>query len=173
MGIVDRHSIQGRVRLILREIESGRVVEERAVKNAIMTRGSELVARRFCGEPMDAIAAVGVGTDDSDPEDGNLDDLKGPVVNGEGIPERAAIQLPAEGDSCVSIDPATHSATARFMATFDTSKGNGALVEAGVFNSVTDGVLYNRVTFPAVNKTDAHELTLIWEVTFSAPVTPD
>jgi hypothetical protein len=173
MGITDTHSIQGRVRLILREIESGRVVEERVVKNAIMTKGSELVARRFCGEPMDAIAAVGVGTDDAHPEDGNLDDLKAPVVNSEGVPERAVIQPADEGDTYVSSDPTTCSATARFAATFGASKGNGELVEAGVFNSLTDGVLYNRVTFPGVNKTDTHELTLIWEVTFAATAAPE
>ena len=63
MGVTETHSIKGQVRLILREVESGEIVEERGVKNIIMTKGSELVAKRFCGEPVDVdpIAAVGVG----------------------------------------------------------------------------------------------------------------
>jgi hypothetical protein len=167
MGMTDRQTIRGQVRLILTDVASGAVVVERAVHNVIMTAGSALVARRFCGEAAQPIIAVGVGEDDSDPDDAGLTDLKAPITGGDGNPERADIGYVGGTTSYVSIDDAAHSATVRFAATFDASKGNGALVEAGVFNDAQHGTLYNRVTFPVINKADTHELTLIWEVVFS------
>ena len=171
MGMRERHPLRGRVRLILRDVRSGEVVQESVVSNVVMTKGSELVARRFCGEPADPIVAVGVGTDEADPQDGNLDDLKAPVEDGDSVPERAGIQPISGATSYVFTDPATGSATVKFEATFEAAKANGALVEAGVFNNLAGGVLYNRVTFPVINKTDTHELTLIWEITISAETT--
>ncbi len=167
MTETERQSIRGRVRLIMREVESGDIVEERTVANTIMTGGSELVAKRFCGEMIDPIAAVGVGENDTDPDDARLTDLKEPVKDTDDVPERAEIHHLGSAASYVTADEATQSATVKFGATFDAAKGNGELKEAGIFNSMTEGVLYNRVTFPVINKADTHELTLIWEITFS------
>jgi hypothetical protein len=167
MGVTDRQTIRGQVRLILTDAASGEVVAERAVHNVIMTGGSALVARRFCGESVQPISAVGVGQDDSDPDDTSLRDLKAPVTAEDGNPERADISHLGEATSYVSTDDTAHSATVRFGATFEASKGNGALVEAGIFNDAQSGILYNRVTFPVINKTDTHEMTLIWEVIFA------
>ena len=52
--------------------------------------------------------------------------------------------------------------------TFDFNEANGpdALQEAGLFTADTGGVLYNRVTFDPVTKTNAFKLTLLWEVVF-------
>lgn len=41
---------------------------------------------------------------------------------------------------------------------------NGELREAGLFT--TDGVMYNRVTFDTITKSNQFRLTLVWEVTF-------
>jgi len=167
MGSSEQQTICGSVRLVLTDAESGKVVGERLVHNTIMTNGSVLVARRFCGEPVQPISAVGVGEDGSDETDATLEDLIAPVLDEDENPERAEIYRLGEATSYVSADESTHSATVRFGATFDASKGNGELVEAGVFNDLERGILYNRVVFPVINKTDTHELTLIWEVTFS------
>ena len=40
------------------------------------------------------------------------------------------------------------------------------LREAGVFNAATGGVMYNRVVFQDVTKTDAFKLTLLWDIVF-------
>jgi hypothetical protein len=49
---------------------------------------------------------------------------------------------------------------------FDEANGNDPLREAGVFNQAEDGVMYNRVVFDPVTKTDAFKLTLIWDIVF-------
>jgi hypothetical protein len=53
-------------------------------------------------------------------------------------------------------------------ASFDFGEANGPepLQEAGLFNAAADGVMYNRVVFEPVTKTDAFKLTLLWEVVF-------
>jgi hypothetical protein len=40
------------------------------------------------------------------------------------------------------------------------------LREAGIFTAVSGGVMYNRVVFDAVTKTNAFKLTLLWDITF-------
>ena len=51
-------------------------------------------------------------------------------------------------------------------AELDFTEGNGALTEAGLFNSDTNGVMYNRVVFAPVNKTEDFKLVLVWEIVF-------
>ena len=41
---------------------------------------------------------------------------------------------------------------------------NAELREAGLFTE--DGVMYNRVTFDTITKSDQFKLTLVWEITF-------
>ena len=99
----ESQGIRGRVRLILRDAESGEALEERTAHNAVMTGGSALVARLFCGESTKHVTAVGVGESDLNPGDGNLDDLDAPITGRAGISNVA-----------VSADESTHSATVTF-----------------------------------------------------------
>ena len=46
----------------------------------------------------------------------------------------------------------------------DEDQGNGELREAGLFTK--NGVMYNRVTFDTITKSDKFKLTLIWEIIF-------
>jgi len=170
MGAKEKQSIQGQVRLVLKDIRTGQVVEERVVKNSIMAGGNLLVAKLFCGEqPSRPISHVGVGTDDSQNEDLTLTSLKAPVLTPEGNADRVDIK-PIEVETpyvSPGDEPETESAKVKFAATFDGDHGNGALKEAGIFNDEEESVLYNRVTFDVINKADNHTLTLVWEVTFS------
>ncbi len=51
-------------------------------------------------------------------------------------------------------------------STFGYDDANGTLTEAGIFNSEDGGVLYNRVVFPEISKTDKFTLSLIWKISF-------
>jgi hypothetical protein len=57
---------------------------------------------------------------------------------------------------------------ARLTSVFDFADANGAepLREAGIFTAETEGVLYSRVVFDPVSKTDAFKLTLLWDIVF-------
>jgi len=51
-------------------------------------------------------------------------------------------------------------------ATFGYDDANGTLTEAGIFNEDNGGVMYNRVVFPDISKTDKFTLSLIWKISF-------
>ena len=51
-------------------------------------------------------------------------------------------------------------------STFGYDDANGTLTEAGIFNADNTGVMYNRVVFPEISKTDKFTLSLIWKISF-------
>jgi hypothetical protein len=51
-------------------------------------------------------------------------------------------------------------------STFGYDDANGTLSEAGIFNDESAGVMYNRVVFPEISKTDKFTLSLIWKISF-------
>jgi len=56
--------------------------------------------------------------------------------------------------------------TVTLASTFGYDDANGSLTEAGIFNSDNGGVMYNRVVFPEISKTDKLTLSLIWKISF-------
>ena len=56
--------------------------------------------------------------------------------------------------------------TLKTVFDFNEANGTDPLREAGIFNAATGGVMYNRVVFDPVSKTNAFKLTLIWDITF-------
>jgi hypothetical protein len=56
--------------------------------------------------------------------------------------------------------------TVTLSSTFGYDDANGNLNEAGIFNSDNGGVMYNRVVFPEISKTDKLTLSLIWKISF-------
>ena len=55
------------------------------------------------------------------------------------------------------------------QAVFDFNEANDPAVplrEAAIFTAAAGGVMYNRVVFEPVTKTDAFKLTLLWDVIF-------
>jgi hypothetical protein len=143
----------------------GRVIHEQPCMNHIVTSGRQLVAQLFggvvSGPPPTPVTHMAVGTGGGNPQD---DDVA--LQNQRG--DRKEIG-PVE--YVPFADPNTDGAMrvrAMLTAEFDYDEANDgeALREAGVFNAATDGVMYNRVVFPDVTKTDAFKLTLIWDIVF-------
>jgi hypothetical protein len=143
-----------------------RIVSERRYHNRIVKSGRLMVAQMFAGGtagPTPAqIGFIGVGTDGTAPVD-----TQTALIAQRGA--RAAISERRYEDFA---DGTGGSAIARvrviLSAVFDYGEANGAapLREAGSFNAGTAGVMYNRVIFEPVTKTDAFKLTLLWDVEF-------
>jgi hypothetical protein len=166
-----RHEMRGHFTLKVSD-KKGEVICERACNNHIVTSGRELVARLFGGftSPQPTrVTHMAVGTDPTAAADNNTR---------LGAQRDAKPDLPRKQISGVTYEPVDEpqpgtNATvrrirARLTAEFDYDEANGgvALREAGTFTAETGGVMYNRVTFDPVTKTDAFKLTLIWDIVF-------
>ncbi|MGB8698135.1 MAG: hypothetical protein WCD18_01855 [Thermosynechococcaceae cyanobacterium] len=133
------------------------VFAEMAALNSIVLSGRDLVAKLFINEKIDPIShiAVGKGTDPIDPvKDETLaaETFRKPITP---IDLTQNLTTTSDGKKKVTV-----------TAELDFNEANGALTEAGLFNAATDGVMYNRVVFPEINKTSDFKLTLIWEILF-------
>jgi hypothetical protein len=144
---------------------SGRTVAERKKKNRIVKTGRNLVAQLFAGPsgpPMAIVSHMGVGGDNTVPSDDDTDLL---------APRSPRKPFTVE---YTDFDEVTEEGTikrqrTRLTAEFDFSEANDPLVpltEAAIFNDVSAGVMYNRVVFEGVTKTDAFKLTLQWDIIF-------
>jgi YD repeat-containing protein len=156
MKLTESIDPKGRITLQMRDAQ-GAMVQEVAADNSIVLTGRDLVAKQFAGQSIASVSHVAIGTGNA-PTDPNVSSALGTELF------RKAIN---------PINPALHIATTNdnkkkvtISCDLDFNEGNGALTEAGLFNAVTGGVMYNRVVFPPVNKTTDFKLTIIWEITF-------
>jgi hypothetical protein len=147
----------------------GRVVYERRQDNRIVKTGRELVAKLFAGTsggtPPSKVTHMAVGTDGTATTDDQTALGKERPAK-DGVP-RKPIEKVTFTDF---VEPVTNVKRVRvsISAVFDFDEANGTdpLREAGVFTAASGGVMYNRVVFDAVTKTNAFKLTLLWDITF-------
>jgi hypothetical protein len=157
--------MRGAVTLLLTD-RSGAVIQEAYHKNRIVTSGRSLVAQRFAGQaggpPPSQVTHMALGTDATDPSDADT------ALKAERAPRKeiSAVDYSevSEGAGAAELKRVR----ARLTAVFDFGDANGAapLREAGIFTADTGGVMYNRVVFEPVTKTDAFKLTLLWDIVF-------
>jgi len=156
MQLTETLDLKGRLTLQKRNA-NGELVEEIAANNSIVLSGRDLVAKLFIHETIAPVSHVAVGTGTA------------------AVDPAANTQLAAEifRKPIKPIDPTLHLGTTpdnkkkvTITADLDFLEALGALTEAGLFNAASAGVMYNRVVFPAINKTDNFKLTLIWEIIF-------
>lgn len=146
------HGITGRLTIILSDGQ-GNVVEHRRLKNIITNRGKNLVANYFIGSTQ-AIQelSIAIGSDGDTPADASNTEL------GELLGEAKAETSAPDNIATVT-------------ATFNARGGDEVqgLREAGILIRTSDRaepILYNRVTFPVINKGPNMAMTLCWEVIF-------
>ena len=156
MKLSEDLDIKGRLTLQKRNADD-EIFAEIAVNNSIVLTGRDLVAKLFINEKITPISHVAVGTGATAVNSGNDTRLNNELF-------RKAIG---------KIDPTQNLTTTTqgrkkvtITVELDFGEANGALTEAGLFNANTGGVMYNRVVFPAINKTQEFKLTLIWEIIF-------
>ncbi|NET38428.1 MAG: hypothetical protein F6K19_41605 [Cyanothece sp. SIO1E1] len=159
----EQNDMRGRLKLCLVD-RTGQVVHQQNPKNRIVKSGRQLVAQLFAGvpgTPPTQVTEMGVGTDGTPPNDEqtNLLTPRAP---------RKPIGAPAYEELIENegTDNAIKRIRTILTTEFDFGEANGAdpLREAAIFN--TDGIMYNRVVFEPVTKTDAFKLTLLWEIVF-------
>lgn len=144
----------------------GLLVYEMRQKNRIVTSGRSLVAQLFAGVaggvPPSQVTHMGVGTNATAPGDGDG------ALKAERAPRRAISSVDYSEISEGAGADEVKRVRARLTAVFDFGDANGTepLREAGIFTAETGGVMYNRVVFEPVTKTDAFKLTLLWDIVF-------
>ncbi len=148
--------MKGRLTLQKRNT-SDQVIGEIKTNNSIVLTGRDLVAKMFINETIDPISHVAVGTGTSVVDPATDTQLNSEIFRKE----------------INDVDPTQHMSTTPenkkkviITAELDFNEANEALTEAGLFNADAVGIMYNRVVFPAINKTTDFKLTLIWEIIF-------
>lgn len=159
-----KESIEMRGQLTLQISDrAGRVLRQNRYRNRIVTTGRRLVAEFFSGDVSGpaptAVSHMAVGTGSTAPSDADtaLEAQRG---------DRNPI-------SSVAVSEVSEAGVQRVRVTlqtvFDFGEANDPgvpLREAGIFTADTGGVMYNRVVFEPVTKTDAFRLTLFWDIDF-------
>ena len=135
-----------------------RLVAETRARNAITLGGRALVARLFNlnkrGDTIQRVSLIRLGTS-QEPFQASQTNLLSPIGS---TPIKTIEELQ-------TIDGANQQRVAlRLTGELGEADCNGQLREAALFTE--DGVMYNRVTFDTITKSDKFKLTLIWDITF-------
>ena len=158
--------MRGSVTMLLTD-RAGAVVYERREQNRIVKSGRDLVAKLFAGAPGPTqptrVTHMGVGTNGAEPADDQAALLKERPAR-EGVPRKPIEEV----GFAEFTDAGVKRVRVTLKAVFDFEEANGTdpLREAAVFNAPSGGVMYNRVAFKDVTKTNAFKLTLLWDITF-------
>ena len=144
---IDTVSVQGRLSIVVTD-QFGNIKEDRLHKNLVMDLGKDWIAARMldAGIP-DQMSHMGVGSAATDPSD---------VTKTALVSEITRIPLTSALDSDV--------ATTQYICEFGEGVGTGAIVEAGIFNAATAGLMLCRTTFPVVNKGVNDTVTITWNI---------
>ena len=144
----------------------GGVLAVREARNSVMRDGAMLVARLFAGGTGAAgITHMGVGTSDT-PETGTY--TTAALANDDAEPLMGGTDGPIPPEAfTITPDPDRRLAVVKMRGTLGDTVAVGTVREAGLLSRTGDvTTLYNRVTFAPLAKSDDHELTLFWEITF-------
>ncbi len=136
--------IKGKLKIEL--IRDDKVVETLSVDNIIVTAGKGLVAQLVSG----------VGTSFTHMAIGS-------TSTAEAITDTA---LGAELGRVLLTGKTVAANVISFVGDFPAGTGTGTIVEGGILNAASGGVMLNRATFSAVSKTASDALKITWDVTF-------
>ncbi|NEO82094.1 hypothetical protein [Moorena sp. SIO4G3] len=141
------------------------LVQEVKADNSIVYTGRELVAKLFTNQTIDPIRYIALGTGGSTLVNPATDTKLGQeVFRKELKPFDLGKDLKKTGED---------DKKCKIMLSVDLDFGEPGnqpveLTEAGLFNSkkTGQGIMYNRVTFDTITKSDQFKLTLVWEILF-------
>jgi len=165
MAHLEHPTIEGVLVIELRD-RLGALVEARTVHNLITTAGKSLLAKLLGGQVSGAVElsiGVGEGTTAASVADEALGDMASEAAARMSAPkfhEVDGVDGDA-GDVRVTVEAN--------VTEGGTEERSLPLTEAGILVRVGDdatGVLFNRVTFPVINKGPNMTLLLSWELTF-------
>lgn len=147
MNTQDQLKASGALRVVLTGPD-GVVKEEHEFKNLVVTVGKNFVASRMVGVASNVMSHMAIGSDNTTPAAAN-------TTLGAELGRVALTSSVATGN------------VVTYTATFPAGTGTGAVVEAGIFNAGTAGVMLCRTTFAVVNKGADDAMSVTWTVTIS------
>ncbi len=169
----------GALDIYMTEPKTGKVVEERHIKNDIVDGGEIWIAELLAGEDLAGIQLsyatgelgyglqyVHVGSDGTQSSETYYKMQSTSGITGSSNSYWS--QITAGG-----MDVASPGNEIVARGTFPTTEGNGTLQEAGLFSNSTEpgsstdtsSRMFNRTTFATINKSVSFELTFQWTVT--------
>ena len=141
--------LSGKLTILLTD-SKGNVKECREETNTVVTTGLNFIASRIGGDSSSLMShmAIGSGTTTAAASDTDLESILG---------SREALDSTTVTNN-----------TIKYIASFESGEGSGAVTEAGIFNASSGGTMLCRTTFPVVNKIVDDVLTITWTITVNA-----
>lgn len=131
----------------------GALKDLREIENLVVNVGLYHIADQLSDQGEGAMSHMAVGTDNTAAAAGN-------TTLGTEL-ARVALDSTTQGAGA-SADEVT------YVATFAAGTGTGALVEAGILNAASAGVLLCRSVFSVINKGASDSLVITWVLTIAA-----
>lgn len=144
--------LSGQLNIVLKD-KTGKVKDQREVKNLVVNAGLAYIASRMTGTSKAVMSHMSLGS---------------------GTTAAAASQtdLVSVLGSREALDSTTISGTNNekvvYVSTFEAGDATGAVTEAGLFNASTGGDMLCRTVFSVVNKAADDTLSITWTITLSA-----
>jgi len=126
----------------------GTIKEEHQFTNIVVSSGKDFIASRMIGTSSPVMSKMAVGDSNTSLDVGNTSLAS----------ELARTDLKSS---------AVESNVVTYAADFLNGVGTGGIVEAGIFDNTTPGVMLCRTTFPVINKEADDILTINWNVTIN------
>ena len=120
-------------------------LEERVIKNLVVSAGLAWIIARMAGAPA-VMSHMAVGTNAVAAADANT-------------------ALGAELTRVALTSATPSGAKITYIASYPAGVGTGALTEAGILNAATGGTLLARTVFPVVNKGANDAISITWAIT--------
>jgi hypothetical protein len=173
MRVSESLDMQGRL-IIQKFNPEGQLLTEVKANNFIVYTGRDLVAKMFLNQKIEPVEYIAVGMGDK-----AVDPIGDTALQQEVF--RKKIKLPNLAQDIVDTEEksvptekgsiAQKNRKIRLSVDLDFDDPPNQPVdlrEAGLFNSpeVGKGIMYNRVVFPIITKTQDFKLTLVWEIIF-------
>ena len=125
--------------------DKNKLVEQKDVRNLIVTAGKEFIASRIIDGSIDPMSHMALG-------------------GGVTVPMLSNQSLVLE-TSRVALDSSISSgSTVKYVGVFAPGVSTGSIVEAGLFNSSSAGVMLARTTFPKITKLESESLVIEWTI---------
>ena len=155
-GILDTIKLRGDLNLQLYGPD-GQLKEEREEHNMVVTAGLGHITSRLIGTASAVMGWMEVGTDAT----------AAATAQTALVAAVAASRTALTGSAGTQQTTTLTNDTVQFVCTFPAGVGDGALVEAGVFNNSTGGTMLCRTVFSVINKGALDSLTITWKVKFA------
>ena len=125
--------------------QTGETLEERVIKNLVVSAGLAWIIARMTSAPA-VMSHMAVGTNAVAAADANT-------------------ALGAELTRVALTSATPSGATITYIAAYPAGVGTGALTEAGILNAAAAGTLLARTVFPVVNKDVNDAISITWAIT--------